>query len=247
MAQSSSYNANQTRDNIIGRALRIVGAYGEGESPSTAAVTAAAMTLNDLVKEWQADGMQLWTRTEYTLTPVATTSSYTVGVGSTISTVAPLKVLQAWHRLTSTSADTPLRVITRDEYNRLSNKTQAGAPTHLCYEPPGGISGSEMQGTFYLWPVPDTNFVTSTPHTVRIYGTRPLMDFDTSSDAPDFPTFYNNALVWGLADQLAYEYHTGEAERSMISKKAALHLSKALSFDMEEGSLFLTPEREYGG
>ena len=72
------------------------------------------------------------------------------------------------------------------------------------------------------------------------------MDFDASTDNPDIPSYMFNALTWALADQLSYEYGLGLGERSMISKKAQMHKAMALSFDQEEGSLYIRPEYAHG-
>jgi hypothetical protein len=239
MAQSLSYNYTTSRDAIITRALRIVGAIGQGETPSSTAVTEAAEALNDLVKEWETDGMPLWAVTNSSLTPIAGTAAYTVGIGLTTNIPAPLKIIQAWGRVTASGLDTPILVITRQEYTMLGNKTSSGAVSQLWYNPPGGIAATESVGTITLYPTPDTNYATY--NTVNFNYQRPFMDFDSSTDVPDFPQYWYNAVKWGLADQLAYEYGVGLSERAMISKKAQFHKDNALSFGTEEGSLKLQP------
>lgn len=60
MAQSGSYDATVTRDNLIADAHLYIGAIGEGESPSANQVTEAARLLNMIVKLRAADGMPAW-------------------------------------------------------------------------------------------------------------------------------------------------------------------------------------------
>lgn len=235
---TTSYSA--TRDNIIKRALRIIGAIGQGETPTTNATTEASQALNDLVKEWQADGMQMWKyKLSNAITYVASTKTYTIGVGATGSNqVAPLKVVQAFNRNTSSNLDQPLLILTRQEYAILGNKSSTGTPNQVHYFPPGPPS-TEMVGTLTVYPVPDSNAAS----TLNLYvvGMFPLEDFDAASDLADFPSFYYNALCWGLADQLSYEYGVPFAQQSMISKKAEFHLEKAQGYDHEEGSVYLQP------
>ena len=88
MATSGSTDYSQTRDDIIKRALRLIGALAQGESPTTDQVTEAAVALNGLVKAWEADGMPLWAIKERTITLQATTNTYT------LTTPKPLKVIQ---------------------------------------------------------------------------------------------------------------------------------------------------------
>jgi hypothetical protein len=245
MALSTSYNYVTTRDDIIKRALRIIGALGQGETPVAAAVTEAAQALNDIFKEWQADGLQLWKYIEQSITLVAGTNAYNIGTGATINTGAPLKIVTAYRRTTYTNGDTadvPMTIVPQFDYRMLPNKQSDGPPTHLWYKHAPATAG-EIVGVITLWPTPDASFVSPTGATgsVLINYMAPLMDFDAASDNPDIPNYLINALVWSLADQLSYEYGVPVTDRAQISKKAQLHKAVALSFDQEEGSLFFHP------
>lgn len=240
MPTSLSYNHTTTRDGIITRALRIVGAIGQGETPSATAITEAAEALNDLVKEWQADGMSLWCIREYHFTPTDGVNTYNIGSGLLsphINDIAPLKILQAWTRVNS--LDTPILIITRHEYNMLGAKSTPGAPTQFFYNPPGEIESTEPFGTLYAYPTPNADTVSRCVH--YFTGVRPYADFDSDIDVPDFPQYWNNAVKWGLADQLSYEYGVGLDERSRIERKADKHKEKAMSYDTEEGHLLIQP------
>jgi hypothetical protein len=78
-----------------------------------------------------------------------------------------------------------------------------------------------------------------------LIGQLPFENFDINTDIPDFPSYWFNALIWGLASDLAYEYGVGLAERSMISKKAMEKKEAALSFGTEETSLYLRPTVQF--
>ena len=246
MALSGSYNYYTTRDTIIARAMRICGVLSQGETPHATAVTEAAITLNEIFKEWQADGLQLWKRSWVSLTSFTTgAGTCTIGTsGATQATTAPKKILQAYYRNSDTSVDTPITLITRQEYNLLSAASYTGPVTQLYYNPPGAqgsaTNSGNQTGTCYFVPTPTTAWLAD--NVIRLEGILPLMDFDASTDQPDIPDYLINALVWALADQLAYEYGVGLAERSMIGKKAQLHKAIGLSFDQEEGSIFIMPE-----
>lgn len=240
MTTSGSTNYTVTRDDIIKRALRIIGAIGQGETPSTDAYTEAAVALNQIVKEWNADGMQLWKRATTTgITLTSGTASYTIGVGATINQTAPLKILQAFLRNTSDSTDMPMLLITKQEYLMLGNKASTGRPNQLYYDTPGAVA-TEQQGTIKLFPTPDTT--TASGYNLYLDVITSLMDFDASTDTADFPSYYYNALTWALADQLSYEYGVPFAQQSMITKKAEVHKANAMGFDREEGSLYLQPD-----
>ena len=59
----------------------------------------------------------------------------------TLSNPKPLKVYQAWYRNTTSNVDVPMRVITRDEYNRLGNKSSADGVGKTC-SIPSSLRGS---------------------------------------------------------------------------------------------------------
>lgn len=239
MTQSTSYNYTTNRDGIIKRAYRIIDAIGEGEDPTPTQITEGSEALNDLVKEWAAEGMPLWAiKTSSAITLVSGTTSYSIGVGATVNQNAPLKIYYAWLRDINTNFDTPMLVIPRKSYELLATKTQLGVPNQLWYNPPPGIAVTENAGTITLYVTPDTY----TAANKRLYfsGQYPFMDFDAAADVPDFPQYWFNAVKWGLADQLAYQNSVGIAERSMITKKALYHKEMAMSFNPEEGSYEIT-------
>lgn len=239
MPTSLDYNYTVTRDNVITRALRIVGAIGQGETPTATAVTEAAQALNDLVKEWAADGMPLWAIGTWTLTPVLSQASYDFPSGRVDVQVAPLKVLQVLEYDSSTTSYIDVLLLTRDEYNQLSHRTVTGTPSQAWYNPAGAANAGTPMGTLTLYPAPDANTISY--KTYKVIGQKPFQNFNISTDIPDFPQHFYNALVWGLADQLAYEYGVAYAGRSMITKKAETHKLLALSFDQEEGSFYIQP------
>ena len=244
MALSGSYNYALTRDNLIARSLRIIGAIAQGETPNATAVTEASQTLNEIMKEWQSDGMQLWKTGTIALTgTISAGATITISPStpsSNVVEVAPLKVLAMFYRDDANSTDTPINLITKDEYDRLSPKFTQGVPSQCYYQPPGATGGTDNgQGVFYFYQALATAWIAA--NDIYVTGVFPLQDFDAASDNPDIPSYMFNALVWALADQLAYEYGLGLAERSMITKKAQTHKAVALAFDQEEGSLFIRP------
>lgn len=59
---SGSTDWVRTRDQILTRALRIVGAVSMGDTPSSSAVTEASEALNAIVKQLQTRGVRLWSQ-----------------------------------------------------------------------------------------------------------------------------------------------------------------------------------------
>lgn len=237
MATSGSTNFSITRDQLIAGSLRMAGAIAQGETASATLVSEAAEALNMLVKAMQADGMPLWAIKKYAVTLTAT-GSYTIGVSQTVNTPKPLKVLQAFLHNTSSGIDTPLRVITRQEYELLGNKTSSGTPTQVFYEP------LLTTGVLYVHPVPDATIAAA--NTLSIIYQRPFEDFDAANDEPDFPQEYYHCIKLLLADVLAPEHGLSIQERQDLSKRAGIAKLEALGFGTEEGSMYLQADiRDY--
>lgn len=230
MATSSSTNFSTSRDSLIAGALRVAGAIAQGETASATLVSEAAEALNMLVKAMQADGMPLWALKKYSITLTAT-GDYTIGVSATVNTPKPLKVIQAYLSYTSSSVDVPVRIITKQEYEMLGNKTSTGYPNQLYYEP------LLTTGVVHVYPVPDATVAAAC--TLKIIYQRPFEDFDAAGDEPDFPQEYYHCLKMMLADAIAPEHGLAIQDRQDLARRAKEARMEALSFGTEEGSMFL--------
>jgi hypothetical protein len=65
---------------------------------------------------------------------------------------------------------------------------------------------------------------------------------NSSSDNLDFPSYWTEAVIFGLAWRLSYEYGTPIMDRQELQKAAEFFHTQALSFGTEEGSLFFQPD-----
>jgi hypothetical protein len=235
MPTSGSTNFSTSATNIINGALRIVGAIGQGETATTAQTNEALEALNMLVKAYEADGMPLWAIKQYSVPLTASASYYEIGLSKTVNTPKPLKVIQAFLHNNSTGLDIPMRVITRQEYNTLGNKTTTGQPIQIWYEP------LNTYGILHTFPCADSTSATNC--TINITYQRPFEDFDSVADEPDFPQEWFDALKYGLADRLAPEYGIAIVDRNDIRSRAIQLKTEALSFGTEEGSFFFQADR----
>jgi len=223
-----------TRDDIIKGALRKIGVVAQGELPTADQTTEAAFALNLLVKAWEADGMPLWALRTTPIPLTANKKDYTIGIGKDVVTDKPLKVLQAWNRSTG-NVDIPMRLLTKQEYNILGNKSTTGKPIQLYYEP------SANYGTVFLFPTPAAADVLES--TIYIVYQRPYEDFNISTDTPDFPQEWYDAILYGLAVRLAPEYGVPIDQRQVLGREAADIKAAAMSFGTEEGSMYFGVER----
>lgn len=230
MATSGSTNFSINRDQLIAGALRIAGAISQGETPSATLYTETSEALNMFVKAMQADGMPLWAIRKQAVTLTSATADYTIGVSQTVNTPKPLKVLQAFLHNTTSGLDIPMRIITRSEYELLGNKTSAGMPVQIFYEP------LLTTGILHVYPVPTSTVASG--YTLSIIYQRPFEDFDATADEPDFPQEYYDCIKFGLADRIAPEHGLAIQERQDLRSRAKELRQEALGFGTEEGSMF---------
>lgn len=234
MATSGDTTWQLNRDQIIAAALRKVG-FAEGEIPNTNQISYASDALNALIQSWRADGMPVWAMKTLTFSTVAGTQNYEIGVGQTVNTPMPLKVMEVIRVDSIGGNRVPLNIYTDYDFKLLSNfQSTLGTPVQVYYQP------KSTSGTIRFWPIPDTVF--STNFTIEITYQRPYEDFDNASDEPDFPSYWTRAIIWGLASELSEEYGIPAADAQRLEKKAEKAKELALSYGTEEGSLRLMPD-----
>ena len=224
MTTSGTTSFSVSRDDLIKGALRKIGVVAQGEVPTADQYTEAAFALNLLVKAWQADGMPLWALKQRSVTLIDGTASYT------LDTPKPLKIIQAWNHDSTSNVDIPMRIITKQEYNILGNKTSSGNPIQCYYDP------RRDTGVLYLFPVPSSAQVGL--NSISLVYQAPFEDFDASTDTPDFPQEWYDAITYGLATRLAPEYGIPSVDRKMLYQEMTAIKQEALSFGTEEGSLY---------
>ena len=223
-----------TRDDIIKGALRKIGVVAQGEVPTEDQVTEAAFALNTMVKAWEADGMPLWALRTTPIPLTANVNTYNIGISKTVNTDKPLKVIQAWIRDTTSKIDIPMRILTKQEYAILGNKTTSGSPIQVYYEPLSDY------GILRVFPTPTS--IDAANNQIYITYQRPYEDFNVSTDVPDFPQEWYDAVVYGLAVRLAPEYGLPIDQRRVLAQEALDIKLIAMSFGTEEGSLYMQVE-----
>lgn len=235
MTTSNTTIFELTRDQIIEAAMRKCGALAEGASPTSAQLTIGQQALNSLISQYQTLGMPLWKRTQYSLTLVAGTNSYTIGVGQTTNTAFPLKLLSAVYRTTNGGAVQEMTPIAREQFNLL-NQSSTGKPTQYTYQP------FVNSGVLKVWPTPDST--SASAGMMELTYTKPVDGFTSASETPDFPQEWQLPLIYGLAVLLAPEYGVPLNDRSDLRKEKEMYLDLAKDYNYENASVFLQIDRD---
>lgn len=215
-----------TRDQIIDAAMRLCGVLGQYNTPTANDYTVCAEALNMLVKQWQIEGMPLWQYQKITVPLVAAQASYTIGPTGNVVVDRPLRVAQAYIR-DANGTDTPLMQVSRQEYNGFTIKTQEGVPHSVYFDP------QLTNAVLYVYPVPE-----DATRTIYIECHSPVQDFTASGTVPDFPSEWFQALKFGLADAIAFEFDVPIEKQQIFERKALMFKEQLTNWSQEEASVF---------
>lgn len=230
MATSGSVNYSLTARQIATAALELIGVVAMREDPSSEDADKALEQLNLMLKTWGADPEpKLWQLTETSLTLLASTASYNLA-----TTPGARKVTEVRKRVSN--IDTPLQMLSRQEYFDEPAKAATGAPRAWFFDQ------QRASRTLHVIAVPDATTAAST--TLRYTYLRVLEDIDNLSDDFDVPQEWLEALQYGLAARLALPYDlflTNPTKAAKIEERAAALYGQLSSYDDEGASVFLQP------
>lgn len=135
-------------------------------------------------------------------------------------------------RSNQSETDLQMTYFSYQEYFTLNNKSALGNPISYNYDRQLG------KGIISVWPVPE-----NVEYLMKIVMTRKLENFVTNANTPDFPQEWHEALVNNLAVKLALPFgKTGGQKFQDLKAIAKESLDAALTFNSEEGSIFLQPD-----
>jgi hypothetical protein len=217
-----------TRDNIINAALRKIGALSLGQSPSSTEISNATLELNALIRLLQTDGMPLWKRTETNVSIVAGAATYTISNATKIPEVY----------LVSSTGTTRYPMTEKSKYDFLALPNSNGSlPVHWYATPT--LTDYQIS----IWPTPDTDAASN--YTLTVISQKKFDDFVNATDNPDFPAYWMDALIYGLAVRMAPEYGLPLMERQHLIKEYEMYKEAAQGYGDEDGSFYIQPERRW--
>lgn len=171
--------------------MRKAGVLSKAETPPADEVADALASLNAMLSSWATEGLAVPSRTTDSLVLTAGTGTYTIGTGGTINTVRPVYIVSAYTR--SGTVDTPLQIITDDDYAAIDTKSDTGTPELLNY------TNAYPLGTINLYPVP------SAADTLYLISEKKLAAY-ALTDTVALPEGWERAIVYNLAVEIAPEY-----------------------------------------
>lgn len=222
-----------TRDQLCTAAIKKLGVIAKGQSPDTSDLDEAALNLNLVLGNLRTKGLFLWKRVEYEYSLTAGTSLYNIGVGQTLNTPYPLKMLSAYSTDLNKNQVIPIDIIGENEYNILPANASSGMPLKLTYQP------KLQMGVVRVWPKPDASVVSN--YRVTLVYQAPFEFPEESTDTLDIPEEWYLPIVYHLALVLAPEWGIPLEDRRQLINEAKQYIEDADNFGTEDASLFIKP------
>ncbi len=226
MTVSSTSDFSVTGGQLVKDSLSLLGVIDANGTVDSTSSEYCLRALNMLVK-LLAISANLWVTEDVTHTLVPGTESYTVGSGLAIDTLRPLK-LDTSRREDSSGVQIPVEVVSRQEYMDQPTKSTQSAALMTYYDP------QRDNGVLYVWPTG-----TATEKTLILTFKRPIRDFDSNEDNPDFPQEWYMALVYLLSVKIAPTF-IGRIPKDIKLESEQLFLALK-NYDNETTSLIFQP------
>jgi len=187
---------------IIERALLDLTVLGDGEVATAQQASDGLVYLNDLIQSWANEGLMInqVVTDDFTVSGAA---SYTMGSGGDIDTTRPMEILTAY--FTSSGVDYPVNIVSRQEYEGITLKTNGSTYPYLIYP-----DFAYPLVTIYQYPVP-------TGGTLHISSIKPLTEMATTATVLSLPPGYERSLRLNLGVELMPQYGY---ENMLIMQKA---------------------------
>lgn len=228
MTTSGTYSFNLDLPELIDAAYELSGLEGARAGND---LRKARRHIDLILREWQNDGVNLWTLE-------LTTQALTQGTAQYSLTASTQDIFDAYIRRGST--DFECERISLVDYNDRSLKSQQGMPNNFV------VVRGITQPTLYLWPTPENS--TDVFYYWRI---RDLQDSSTYTNTPDVPKRFLTALTWGLAWQLAVgrpnPSQTEIGRISMLGQKYDAAYKNAREGDRENADWRILPDLSHYG
>lgn len=204
-------------------------------------ITVASITSlasGDFIGIELADGTRQWTTingapagSTVTLTDVLTGAADSAATVYSYTTKVERPVRITGLRRRVSGNDTPVELVSRQEYFEQANKAAAGKVNIAFYDRQVSL------GRLYVWPTAD-----NVEDTLRFTYERTFEDMDVNGDNFDVPGEWLETIRFGLGYRLAIELGR-PLERIMFLKgEAEQRERELLGFDQEDASVYVQPD-----
>lgn len=208
-----------TAENIIVRAMHLLGKLGESESLTAQEGQDGLAALNALIASLSLDKLYLYDQVRVNAKLLQDVNTLLIGPGGTIVSDRPIKIIRIIAIDPINSSEHILHQLEKTAYEAIPYKLiPAVKPTYYYYEP------SYPNGTLFVYPVQnqDINIKIDIQTILKVY---------TLTQSLDLPPGYERALIYTLAIELAPEY--GVAIHPALAMSAAVAVDKLKAVNLE--------------
>ena len=220
-----------TPHRVISIAALDAGLVQEGEEPNSELFATMFNRLNDVLLLLQTQGLKLWLQYNLPITLTAGVAEYTIGPTGSISMTRPMRILDDGYWLDPYGNRTPLIMMSRDDYTRLSQTVQQGAVTSFF------VDKQLASMNVYFWLVPNAQYAAGTANLLIQQQAATLVSL---TDAMTFPVEWAMALRWKLAEESCTGQPTRIEERCM--RHAEAYIMALEDWDVEDASTSFAPD-----
>ena len=185
---------------VLTEAAELLGVLSPGQTLSGYKFSRLLNSMNFMLSSWSADAMRIFVPTREVLTLTAGLSKHTIGDGGDLDTTRPEHIFDSF--ITVTDTDYNVRVVSNDQYNRITVKSQPSRPTRMYYEK------NMPLGSIFFFYTPDLAY-----------------DFTLISLKP-FPTYVGNeSFVLPNGYERAIAYNTAIAAAPKFGKQVPIEIA----------------------
>lgn len=223
MTTASTVSFTTTRNDLVSDALSVIGV----SEPGNTEMATGIRVLNSLIRNIDAKGEWMWgiSNTPSSFTTVASQQVYTTGVGASNISANISKLVYCAVRIGSD--DYPLVIYDKISALNTTLKTDISSEPLACYFERNNLASSNR---LFLYPTPNSAY------TIYYNFQRPLFDFATASENPDFPSEWFLPLKKMLAYELSYDFSKPLAERQLLKADADLAFDEVRRFNTDKPS-----------
>jgi hypothetical protein len=207
---------------LISSSAKLAGILASGETLSGPEQNDAFIILNQMMDEWQADGLKIFTTQINTFPFVLGTQTYTLGPGGNFNIPRPAKIHRMGCQILSNPtqpSEVPITMLDDDGWANVRVKNISGSYPLFCYD-----DGSFPLRNLSFWVIPGL------ASNVVIYSWQPLSNWpDLSTTDVTFPPAYLQAIRYNFAVMLAAEFQAQPSPTVMLIATNSLATLKEMN------------------
>ena len=214
-----AYYVTKTMSSIVSEALGLLNVVEAQDEPDNVDMQRGAKALQMMLESWQAEDLTLWMRRRNELYITEGLADY--DLSDTGDNVIELLYASLVDPDDEEEAETPLSIISRQDYLEQTNKLTEGTPTMvwLSYD-------EDDTATVTFWPTPDDDYKVKLDYKLR------FTNQTVTTAEIEIPRYWLKATIWCLARDLTAPYgFVGTPLGMKIEAEAQKLYDTAAAFD----------------